>query len=170
MLELTIKEAKRNFFDRATVIARVDAARRRNLLRAGASVRKHARYSIKPARRLKLSEMGDEQRERSIYFIDRAKREGRPKPKLPFAPSRPGDPPRSRVGLLRQFIFFAYDDSTRSVVIGPARIGGSGTAPGVLELGGVNDTGGRVAARPYMRPAELDSRALYLELWKDCVS
>ncbi len=37
------------------------------------------------------------------------------------ATSAPGEPPSSRTGLLRRFIFFGYDRGRRSVVIGPER-------------------------------------------------
>jgi len=53
--------------------------------------------------------------------------------------SRPGKPPSSHTGLLKRFIFFAYDRDARSVVIGPERLPGSryGEAPSVLEYGGM---------------------------------
>lgn len=53
--------------------------------------------------------------------------------------SPPGSPPYSHVGLLRKFIFFAYEDRSRSVVVGPVRLNGTesrGTAPRLLEYGG----------------------------------
>ena len=60
--------------------------------------------------------------------------------------SKPGQPPSSHTGMLREFIFFAYDPSRKSVVIGPAKtnqvyFGGdgqptTGTVPEVLEFGG----------------------------------
>lgn len=60
--------------------------------------------------------------------------------------SVPGQPPTSRTGILRNFLFFAYDPSQRSVVIGPAKTNQvffdgngqpvTGTVPEVLEYGG----------------------------------
>lgn len=55
-------------------------------------------------------------------------------------PSKPGQPPTNQTGLLREFIFFQYDPSTRSVVIGPAKspskkMGGR-PIPSILEFGG----------------------------------
>ena len=52
--------------------------------------------------------------------------------------SAPGKPPSSHTGLLKRFIFFAYDLNSRSVVIGPERLPGSGygEAPSILEYGG----------------------------------
>lgn len=60
--------------------------------------------------------------------------------------SPPGGPPYSHVGLLKQFLFFSYDTGSRSVVIGPARLGGTADpeAPGRLEYGGTMQGNGRV--------------------------
>lgn len=61
-------------------------------------------------------------------------------------PRPPGKPPRSHTGLLKNLIFFAYEPTRRTVVIGPARISRTypkghgqpvtGTVPEVLESGG----------------------------------
>jgi hypothetical protein len=52
--------------------------------------------------------------------------------------SEPGEPPSSHTGLLKKFIFFGYDRTRSSVVIGPVRLRGvSGKdAPETLEYGG----------------------------------
>jgi hypothetical protein len=61
--------------------------------------------------------------------------------------SAPGKPPSSHTGILRRFLFFAWDPFARSVVVGPAAVnqvffGGDGkplaggTVPEVLERGG----------------------------------
>lgn len=60
--------------------------------------------------------------------------------------SKPGTPPKSRTGVLRDRIVFIYDDARRSVVVGPAGINQTykqgdgkptkGTVPEVLEYGG----------------------------------
>jgi hypothetical protein len=51
--------------------------------------------------------------------------------------SPPGSPPSSHVGTLRRLIFFGYDPSKKSVVIGPTPLGsGSAEAPPLLEYGG----------------------------------
>jgi len=44
-------------------------------------------------------------------------------------------PPRSHVGTLKRLIYFGFDASTASVVIGPTPFA-AGTIPRVLELGG----------------------------------
>jgi len=52
--------------------------------------------------------------------------------------SSPGSPPSSHIGLLKKFIYFGYDPSRESVVIGPVRLTqkGRGEAPANLEYGG----------------------------------
>lgn len=77
--------------------------------------------------------------------------------------SAPGTPPTSRTGLLRKHIYFAYDHSQRSVVIGPAPLMGveyRGQIPAILEFGGRAIRGRgktlRMATyppRPFMSPA-----------------
>lgn len=59
--------------------------------------------------------------------------------------SAPGSPPSSHKGQLRRFIFFSYDRSTNSVVIGPERLGSVGEAPALNEYGG---TAQRMRALP----------------------
>jgi hypothetical protein len=51
-------------------------------------------------------------------------------------PAPPGQPPHSHTGLLKRFLFFAYEPASDSVVIGPARLNKPGAAPRVLEHGG----------------------------------
>lgn len=85
-------------------------------------------------------------------------------------PSKPGQPPRDVTGLLRDFIFYAWDPVTDSVVVGPelkqARRAAYGLpVPEVLEKGGLTrrkysksrpprfGPWFRLAARPYMMPA-----------------
>lgn len=53
-------------------------------------------------------------------------------------PSKPGSPPKSHTGLLKKFLYFAWDPASKSVVVGPARLDGDGlgTAPETLERGG----------------------------------
>jgi hypothetical protein len=97
--------------------------------------------------------------------------------------AKPGNPPHSHSGLLKKFIYFSWDPSARSVVIGPAKLNGAGTgqAPRALEKGGTSTISSRaripgkfvtinhkrvpalttnrvkrtvrIAARPYMGPA-----------------
>lgn len=52
--------------------------------------------------------------------------------------ARSGAPPKSQTGLLRNYIYFAYDSKTNAVVVGPAKLNGthSDTALRALEFGG----------------------------------
>lgn len=96
--------------------------------------------------------------------------------------SNPGSPPSSHTGLLKDLIFFAYDQSSRSVVIGPTLLNNStGEAPAALERGGTSTiiSSNRrkkrtrritVKARPYMRPAfDLVRTKELPDIWKDSV-
>lgn len=73
------------------------------------------------------------------------------------AASPPGQPPASHAGHLRNLIYFAWDDATESVVVGPlafeAKRVGPSVVPALLEEGGVSPTGAFYLARPYMLPA-----------------
>lgn len=58
--------------------------------------------------------------------------------------SKPGETPTSQTGTLRNFIFFAYDNATGSVIVGPAKTNqknaqgyGGKTIPQTLERGGL---------------------------------
>lgn len=64
--------------------------------------------------------------------------------------SAPGQPPRSHIGTLKRFLFFAYSSLSRSVVIGPAILQGKKQRqrPGVLEA---LEYGGTVVRRPRKR-------------------
>ena len=62
-------------------------------------------------------------------------------------PSPIGEPPHVHVGTLKNLTYFAYDQKTRSLVVGPVGLGKS-DVPKVLEFGGR-----RVKPRPYMKPA-----------------
>jgi hypothetical protein len=91
-------------------------------------------------------------------------------------PAPPGSPPSSHSGLLRKFIFFGYDTERKSVVIGPARLGGKGRggAPSLLEYGGETmikrqGKARRVhyQARPYMGPAFEKEQPKLPALWRN---
>ena len=93
--------------------------------------------------------------------------------------SAPGSPPFSHVGLLRQFIFFSWDQDRRSVVIGPAKLNGraSQDAPQALEFGGRfqrrTRSGAHVAhypARPFMGPAFATTLPKLPRMWAEALS
>ncbi len=104
-------------------------------------------------------------------------------------PSKPGSPPHGHgAQLLKKFIYFGFDTSTRSVVIGPERLGGEdkGEAPSVLEHGGravmkgypLSATDRRkyprgkkiiIQKRPYMNPALEKNIDLLPPMWRNSV-
>jgi len=93
--------------------------------------------------------------------------------------SRPGQPPSSHTGLLRNLILFGYDRASDSVVVGPVGLRSS-RAPQVLEQGGTTTVlrrrrgrlvaeRVRIAARPYMGPALAAERDKLPRVWRDSV-
>ncbi len=102
-----VARIKTVFFDRRAVIDRIGRANAAVLSKAGAFIRRSAKGKIRYAR----------------------------------SASRPGSPPhghRGRYGQspLRELIYFAYDDRTNSVVVGPTPFHGMAIVPRTLELGG----------------------------------
>ena len=90
--------------------------------------------------------------------------------------SKPGQPPSSHVGLLRNLIYFTFDASAHSVVIGPVLINRPTGAPETLEYGGVIaiDDGKQIrrvpiAPRPYMGPAYEAEKPKLPDMWKDSI-
>lgn len=93
------------------------------------------------------------------------------------AVSKPGKPPTDRTGLLKKFIFFVYDKTIGSVVIGPARLNTTKNkkAPELLEVGGTSKlmfhgkkTPADYKARPYMGPAFESNKQKHMPgMWKD---
>jgi hypothetical protein len=92
--------------------------------------------------------------------------------------SAPGAPPSSHIGLLKKFIYFGYEPSNRSVVIGPVRLSqnGRGEAPELLEHGGTTTLqrrGKRVRAnirkRPFMGPAFAKEQPKLPAMWRDSI-
>ena len=97
-------------------------------------------------------------------------------------PSASGQPPSSHTGLLKKFIFFAYEPARQNVVIGPVRLSQKvGDAPAALEHGGqtkvVSATRRRkrqvrtvtIQARPFMGPAFEAERPKLPAMWANSV-
>ena len=115
----TVKGMKSGFFDRPGMIERMNKARHRALWAFGGNVRQQARKLLK-TRRSKWVQGPEGLVDQTQY-------------------SRPGDPPfvRSPDSLLRRFLYYAFDGSRGSVIIGPARTDKPTGAPAALEWGGV---------------------------------
>lgn len=157
MIKIRMKDM---FFDRAAVMREIDAGTRKVLSKFGAYVRTAAKSSI-----------------RNAPFHVRKKR-GEERTNFSRSISKPGQPPFSRSGLLKKFIYFAYDPSHKSVVIGPEKLNGKnkGDAPSLLEYGGTTTLTSfgrkrtaRFAARPYMRPAFEKEKPKLPALWRDSI-
>jgi hypothetical protein len=93
--------------------------------------------------------------------------------------SKPGHPPSAHSDLLKK-IFFVYDSSRRSVIIGPIRLNKPGNAPEALEYGGASRvTSGRrgrrksrtvrIAARPFMQPAFMKEKPKLQGMWANSI-
>jgi hypothetical protein len=126
---ITYREAKGNFFDRKVVQDALGRETAGAMAKIGGFVRTAARRSIKPARRLRISEMPDDMQ--ALYKAE-------PDRQRPFVSSKPGESPRGRTKRLKASILFAFDKNSRSVVAGPTQFPGSRAdhAPSVLEFGG----------------------------------
>ena len=97
------------------------------------------------------------------------------------AVSEPGQPPSSHTGLLKKFIFFAYEPSKQSVIIGPARLNKTtGDALPALEYGGRTKIVARrrrqrrvrtvnIQARPFMGPVFEKEKTKLPDLWRASV-
>lgn len=119
---------KEFFFDRQAIIDAVDAARIKVLSKAGAFVRRTAQQSIREG-------------VRTTKGVTRR-----------TAPSKPGKPPKSWTGLLKNFIYFAYDPGTQTVVIGPIPLNQYHVVDGQLTRGAVPrvlEEGGTIGIREY---------------------
>jgi len=104
--------------------------------------------------------------------------------------SKPGEPPSSHAGQLRDFIYFSFDPQSESVVIGPERLNAKiGSTPEVLEYGGDNVVATyrrsgykkgdnsrivskrtiHVKARPFAQPALEKELPKLPEMWRNSV-
>ncbi len=184
----SLDSLKRNFFDRALVIKKVDWAKRRALSKAGAFVRTRAQSSM--LRHVVRKGFGVKSK-----VTDR---EG---------VSKPGEPPYVHEGTLVKFVLFAWDQNAGGVVVGPMKTNQvffdkdrkpvTGTVPQVLEYGGqitilewfragtwqradlrskrrIAERPTRyrtvnIASRAFMRPALAAERQRLPELFKDTV-
>lgn len=163
MVNLKLQAFKAGFFDRKAVVSKVDQATRRVLSKFGAFVRRRAQTSIR-YRKDVSAPMGPPHAHKSGTVVRKSKRTGETKVRT--------------VSFLRKFLFFAWDDTHRSVVIGPAKLNNtvSSLSLPALEYGGrsVALEDGlrksiRVKPRPFMRPALEAEKPQLPALWRDSV-
>lgn len=120
MADFTIRQFKAGFFDTAALKKQADRDRRKALGHAGGYARKVIKSGLKY--RAGVSAPGTPP---NVHRSDGFTRKKRVKGQSVQQASSP----------LRELVFYALDSATDSVVIGPAKFGGSG-APGRLERGG----------------------------------
>ncbi|MEM9827744.1 MAG: hypothetical protein AAF958_14230 [Planctomycetota bacterium] len=146
----------------------VDRAKKKNLSRAGAYVRRTARSSIRPATK-------KQKKQRRHLQKSRRRRLGRHDPTI----SRPGRPPRRHTPGKRgiRLILFGYDQASASVIVGPVRFQTSGNnVAQLLEHGGSGFVGrGRrkkratYLPRPFMQPALEKESSKFPDLFRNSV-
>lgn len=139
MFSLEIKSFKAGFFDFQELNKAIIKGRMHGLSKAGAFIRQRAKSLIRKA-----------------PYATRQQR-GKKRTDARRASSDPGKPPYNQTGHLRNWILFAYDRASDTVVVGPARLSRRGDAPNILEFGGSVMTAqgrdARIEPRPYMGPA-----------------
>lgn len=157
-LTLTMNAAQAGFFDRVAIIERLDKIELRALREAGKLIRILALRSMPKAQ--------DARNKRGRTVRQHA---------------APGQPPLSHSGRLKRFLFYSYDATSRSVVVGPAQLGDS-RVPGILEYGGTTTVKCRgfrrtgktlqrsVAPHPYMGPALRQAQPRIATFWSKAVA
>ncbi len=156
MVSLKLKGGKAGFFDSKEVLAALGRAKAKVFARVGAKVRAAA--------------------QKSLVYADGPSAPGKPphahKSRTRTRTSKKTGKTRTRsVSFLREFLYFSYDKTTSSVVVGPVKLQSTvdPKALPALEYGGaavIMDKGKRVSvnikARPFMGPA-------FEGMWKDSV-
>lgn len=175
MIRIKVDEAKKMFFNADLIKNAVNKSSRQVLSKYGGLVRKIARRSLRKPRRMSFGEMTEDERKSFRTRQRIAKQEGKPAPKRPFMPSRPGEPPRVITGLLKKFTYYVFDPASESVLVGPVKLNQkSSDVPEVLEYGGrsTNARGQRIRvdARPWMTPANQAALQQLPGMWTNSVT
>lgn len=174
-----VSEAKERFFDGALIERATDRAELNALFKSANTIKLSAQRSMRKARQRRISELTADELKYYRWQMSRYKKgERRTKPLRGYVASRPGEPPRRRIGYLRQFLFSVYVPETHSAIAGPARLaskkrtGTAATVPGTLEKGGSGLIGKKtvkIAPRPYMRPALAVERDKAAKRWENSI-
>ncbi len=163
MIGLNFKAAKEGFFDRKVVLDALDKPTRDALKEIGRLIRKYA--------------------QKSLVYSDKPSLPGQPphahKSRTSTRTSKKTGKTRTRsVSFLREFLFFSFDQSTRSVVVGPVKLSSTidSGALSALEFGGQatiqvhgKEKKASIAARPYMGPALEAEKPNFAQLWANSV-
>ena len=135
-----LAKVKSLFFDAKELVEKLDPETRKALSKFGAFVRRRAKSSLKYG--TASSPPGSPPTVHRTQSRTKTNKNGAVKVQM--------------VSPLRELLFFKYDPSSKSAVIGPELGGSKSGAPETLEEGGTAKVFGRtlsVAARPTMRPA-----------------
>ncbi len=168
------REITNGFFDRKAVADLIGSKEAGAQSKQGALVRRIARRSLRVGRRLRFTELNEEdQRAHQIKTAIWAKN-GWGKPKIwQRVFSKPGQPPKlwNDSSPLKQLLVFAFDSSTRRTLVGPARYPRSPVnVPRMLEHGGGGTTRWgkpyQIAKRPFMLPALMIAKNKFAEFFK----
>jgi hypothetical protein len=160
---LSVGAAQAGFLDRKVVIDAVGKAKAKYFNEAGRLVRKTAL--------------------KSLVYSDKASSPGQPphahkSRKFTRRSRRTGKSRTRNVSFLREFLYYKYDKSTKSVVVGPERLRTTVDAGSLkaLEQGGnstIVDRGKkrrvRIKARPFMGPALAAEAPNLPAIWRDSV-
>ncbi len=173
-----MKTTVKFFFDRDSVIDQIGKKNARLLNNAGRMVRQEERKLIKPPKRATqktIDQLSDAQRQRYHIAASVAKKEGRPKPKLPRLSysAAEGAPPVSQTDQLKDKIAYAFDSSSQSMVIGPTKLPGSRANLRSLEESGPTINHDKqtvtIKAHPFGKPALANRQSAINKLFKDAL-
>jgi len=182
MFACRLSEAKSQFFDRVAVLTRLSKAERRVFNRVGATVRTYARRSMKPASKKKLKDISAKRREAGRLLLRkhqtaatqaryrRLQQEIRELSRAVH--SRPHQPPKTIKGTIKRMLFYAFDPTKETVVVGPILFSPKTGAPETLEYGGTVRFGPRTATiveRPFMGPAQRAVQPQVAGMFRDSV-
>lgn len=152
-IKMTFKESAQ-FFDRKAVIDAVGRVKAKLLSKMGAFVQRRAKSSMRKA---------PKNTKRKTYL------------------AQAGKPPRYRNKLLKDFLFFSWDPTAQSVVVGPAKLNGfkqSTPGPQLLESGGNvtffasrgrKQKSARFNKFPFMVPAMEAEKKNFPDLWAGAI-
>jgi hypothetical protein len=171
-------------FTDAAIKTAVRGAKRSVLAKGGYYVMQAARFLLRPARRKSEAELTGVERRAFAAWRRRWLRGGGSgaKPRRPFKPSAPGEPPRVRpASPLKRLLRFGWDSSSGTVVVGPIGFG-KAKAPAVLEFGGTGERSTWDAAakkrraiklnvkkRPFMGPALRKVAPALPAMWRNSI-
>ena len=150
------------FFDSGLVDKSLDKPVRDVMSRFGAHTRRDARQSLRRARRIRQNELSPERLAEYKFRVKIHKANGWKRPQLPYVPSAPGEPPRTRGKSFLKRIFFSYDKDSRSVIVGPSGAVGKsrGKTTNVLEHGGTDTFTFTIRPKRRLPPVRKGRKAL----------